>query len=165
MLKMCCFGVQDDVIWPTNGERFWIFFKIISLVFWTMSTMVLLGFFHVKVVKKAEICENLLKKPKKCKFWGQDDVIHPKLKIFGKKCFNIISWVLWTIYIMVLWDNFHVIIVKKAKICKICSKCPKGEVSGVKMTSQGQNDDKFSRKIVSNNLRYIVNNLNHSFMG
>jgi len=36
----------------------------------------------------------------------------------GKICFNIISKVFKTISTMVLWGNFHVIVDKKAEICK-----------------------------------------------
>ena len=39
-------------------------------------------------------------------------------KFWGEICFNIISEVLLTISTMVLWDNSHVIVEKKAKICK-----------------------------------------------
>ena len=58
--------------------------------------MVLWDNFHVKVVKKAEICEKLLKMLKKCGFGSQDDVIGPKKgKIFEKNLFqtNLLSYV------------------------------------------------------------------------
>ena len=47
--------------------------------------MILWDNFHVKVVKKAEICEKLLKMLKKCGFGCPDDVIGPKLGKFIEK--------------------------------------------------------------------------------